>query len=62
MLIQDYTGSDGVRRVIDAKVFGKELRVYRVYGDVTNDEAILELAQEAAIQNKCEYVRMQVTA
>jgi len=42
--------SDGINRTIEGKVFGDELRIYRVYGDVTDIEALKETAQILALQ------------
>lgn len=49
------TGSDGVFRTIEGKVFYQddkphEFRVYRIYGDITSGEAIAELAQTIALK------------
>jgi hypothetical protein len=52
MIKHTVTASDGVNRTIEGKVFGDELRVYRVYGDVTNREALEETAQILALQLK----------
>ena len=51
----EMTGSDGVRRSVEGKVFYRgdkphEFRVYRIYGDITSGEAIAELAQAIALK------------
>lgn len=58
MVTQTYTPSDGKPRTIDAVVVGKELRIHRIYGDVTDPEVLKELAQEACIANDCETVTL----
>jgi len=50
MITKTVTASDGIARTIEGKIFGDELRVYRVYGDVTDSEAIKETAQILAIE------------
>ena len=52
MINRTIKASDGVNRMIEGKIFGDELRVYRVYGDVTNREALEETAQILALQLK----------
>ena len=42
--------SNGVSRTIEGKIFGDQLRVYRVYGDVTDTEGLKETAQILALQ------------
>lgn len=42
--------SNGVTRTIEGKIFGDQLRVYRVYGDVTDIEGLKETAQILALQ------------
>lgn len=42
--------SNGVTRTIEGKIFGEQLRVYRVYGDVTDIEGLKETAQILALQ------------
>mgnify|MGYP006893395453 CR=1 FL=1 len=42
--------SNGVSRTIEGKIFGDQLRVYRVYGDVTDIEGLKETAQILALQ------------
>jgi hypothetical protein len=42
--------SDGVNRTIEGKIFDDQLRIYRVYGDVTNLDALKETAQILALQ------------
>jgi len=58
MITQAFTVSDGKKRTIEGKVFGDELRVYRVYGDVSDREALAEVAQEAALHFGVDKVRM----
>jgi hypothetical protein len=50
MITKTVTDSNGVKRTIEGKVFGDQLRVYRVYGDVTDTEALKETAQILALQ------------
>jgi hypothetical protein len=50
MITKTVTDSNGVKRTIEGKVFGEQLRVYRVYGDVTDTEALKETAQILALQ------------
>ena len=42
--------SDGVNRTVECKIFGDQLRIYKVFGDVTNPDALKETAQILAIQ------------
>jgi hypothetical protein len=42
--------SNGVNRTIEGKIFGDQLRVYRVHGDVTDIEGLKETAQILALQ------------
>jgi len=44
--------SNGVNRTIEGTVFGAQLRVYRVYGDVTDTEGLKEVAQILALETK----------
>lgn len=50
MIKKTVMASDGINRTIEGKVFGDELRIYRVYGDVTDTEALKETAQILALQ------------
>ena len=50
MIKKTVMASDGINRTIEGKVFGDELRIYRVYGDVTETEALKETAQILALQ------------
>ena len=50
MLKKTIVASDGINRTIEGKVFGDELRIYRVYGDITDVEALKEMAQILALQ------------
>lgn len=50
MLKKTIMASDGINRTIEGKVFGDELRIYRVYGDITDVEALKEMAQILALQ------------
>ena len=50
MITRTVMASDGVNRTIEGKIFGDLLRVYRVYGDVTNLDALKETAQILALQ------------
>ena len=48
--------TNGTPRTIDYKVFGDEVRVYRIYGDITKRDEIEQLAQEIAFDTKCSNV------
>ena len=50
MITKTVMASDGVNRTIEGKIFGDQLRIYRVYGDVTNLDALKETAQILALQ------------
>lgn len=50
MIMKTVMASDGVNRTIEGKIFDDQLRIYRVYGDVTNLDALKETAQILAIQ------------
>ena len=60
MITKTITASDGVSRTIEGKIFGDELRVYRVHGDVTNMEAIAETAQILALELKVQHVTISL--
>ena len=51
--------TNGIQRTITGKVFGEELRVYRVEGDITDEEEIVTMAQELAMQFKCSKVTLR---
>ena len=50
MIKKTVMDSNGVSRTIEGKIFGDQLRVYRVYGDVTDIEGLKETAQILAFQ------------
>ena len=50
MIRKTVIDSNGVSRNIEGKIFGDQLRIYRVYGDVTDIEALKETAQILAKQ------------
>ena len=50
MITKKVVDSNGVSRTIEGKVFGDQLRVYRMYGDVTDIEGLKETAQILALQ------------
>ena len=50
MIKKTVMDSNGVSRTIEGKIFGDQLRVYRVYGDVTDIEGLKETAQILALQ------------
>ena len=50
MITKTVTASDGVSRTVQGKIFGDQLRIYRVYGDITNREALEEMAQILALE------------
>ena len=52
MITKTITAEDGIKRMIEGKIFGDELRIYRVFGDITNRESLKEMAQILAIENK----------
>lgn len=56
VIAAEYVPSDGRKRVISGKRFGREFRVYAVYGDVTNAETLKEMAQEIAIEHDVDNV------
>jgi hypothetical protein len=61
MIKRTVMASDGVNRTIEGKIFDDQLRIYRVYGDITNLDALKETAQILAIQtNVTEVVYMHL--
>lgn len=56
MITKVLTQSDGVARTVDYKIWPNEVRIYAVRGDVTNTEALKELAQELSLLHACEKV------
>lgn len=50
MITKRVIASDGVARTLEGKIFGGQLRVYKILGDVTNREALEETAQILAIE------------
>ena len=60
MITKTVMASDGINRTVSGKIFGDELRVYRVYGDVTNDEALEETGQILAIEYNVSRVVMYI--
>jgi hypothetical protein len=50
MITRTVMASDGVNRTVEGKIFDDQLRIYRVFGDVTNLEALKETAQILALQ------------
>jgi len=61
MIKRTVMASDGVNRTIEGKIFDDQLRIYRVYGDITNLDALKETAQILAIQtNVTEVVYMNL--
>ena len=50
MIMKTVMASDGVNRTIEGKIFDDKLRIYRVFGDVTNLDALKETAQILALQ------------
>ena len=50
MITKTVTASDGVSRTVQGKIFGDQLRIYRVYGDITNRETLEETAQILALE------------
>ena len=52
MITKTVMASDGINRTIEGKIFGDELRVYRIHGDITDAEALKETAQILAIDLK----------
>jgi hypothetical protein len=54
------TASDGVRREFRGKKFDSQYRIYAVYGDVSNIEALEESAQIIALETGCDNVRISL--
>jgi len=52
--------TNGVRRTITGKIFGDELRVYKIYGDITNRDELMQMAQELAIDFNCKAVNLSL--
>ena len=52
--------TNGVRRTITGKIFGDELRVYKIYGDVSKREDLMQMAQELAIDLNCKTVNLSL--
>jgi len=50
MIKKTVMDSKGVNRTIEGKIFGDQLRVYRVYGDVTDIEGLKETALILTLQ------------
>jgi hypothetical protein len=50
MITRTIMASDGVNRTVEGKIFDDQLRIYRVFGDVTNLDALKETAQILALQ------------
>ena len=59
MITQDIT-TNGIKRTITGKLFGEELRVYRVEGDITDKEELKAMAQELAIMFDCSKVTLRI--
>lgn len=57
MITERILTSDGIWREIDAKVFGTELRIYKVRGNVSDREALAELGQIACLEHNCDRVK-----
>jgi len=61
MIKRTVMASDGVNRTVEGKILDDQLRIYRVYGDITNLDALKETAQILAIQtNVNEVVYMNI--
>jgi hypothetical protein len=58
MITKTIMASDGINRTIEGKIFGTELRVYRVYGDVTDRDALEETAQILAFDFSVDLVTL----
>jgi hypothetical protein len=52
--------TNGVRRTVTGKIFGGEFRVYKIYGDVTKQEELMQMAQELAIDLNCSAVNLSL--
>ena len=50
MINKTVMDSNGNTRYLQGKIFGKQLRIYNVYGEVTDIEALKETAQILALQ------------
>lgn len=59
MITRDIT-TNGIKRTVTCKLFGEELRVYRVEGDVTDKEELTTMAHELALQFNCTQVTVHV--
>jgi len=51
--------TNGIKRTITGKLFGEELRVYKIEGDITDTEELITMAQELAIQFHCSRVTLR---
>ena len=59
MITRDIT-TNGIKRTITGKVIDKELRVYRIEGDITDKEELKAMAQELAIMFDCSKVTLRI--
>lgn len=59
MIDKTYVVSDGVSRRVTGKQYGDEMRIYRIYGDITNTDALKEMAEVIAIEFKVSRVVYQ---
>jgi hypothetical protein len=50
MITRTVTASDGVSREVVGKIWDDEFRIYRIHGDITNREALVETAQILALE------------
>jgi len=60
MHTRSITASDGIKREFRGKQFGTEFRVYAIYGDVTDAEALAESAQIIALETGSDSVRLPI--
>lgn len=49
--------TNGTNRTITAKIFKSELRIYKIYGDISRHEELEEMAQELSLEFNCETVK-----
>lgn len=60
MLEKSITPSDGIKRTIHYKLWPNEVRVYKVFGDITDREALAEIAQQLAIEHGVDEVKISI--
>jgi hypothetical protein len=58
MITRTIMASDGVNRTVEGKIFDDQLRIYRVFGDVTNLDALKETVRYWADQGEVVYTNI----